>query len=159
MRLLSPSSYYPILALSDFYLSPKKKTDLRDRNFGINEGVLDAVNEYLGDQDEDFYFEWISKLEQRWRKCIKMKADILKNSGKFLIPGYSEVHEALNILIIPFLYRHTYARKVNLKLYAFRALKVLRRIGTTCLVNVHNSYPLLQSPGCKSLFNARKIAL
>ena len=36
------------------------------------EGVIDAVNEYLRDQDEDLYFEVVRKLEQRWKKCIKM---------------------------------------------------------------------------------------
>ena len=70
------------------------------RNFGSNEGVIDAVNEYLGDQDEDFHFERISKLQQQWRKCIKVNGDYIKNSGKLFILGYSEVHEAENFLII-----------------------------------------------------------
>ena len=43
----------------------------RGRNFGSNEGVIDAVDEYLGDRKEGFYFEEIGKLEQRWRKCIE----------------------------------------------------------------------------------------
>ena len=35
-----------------------------------------AVDEYLGDQEEGFLnFEGISKLEQRWRKCIQAKGD------------------------------------------------------------------------------------
>ena len=57
-------------------------------------------NKYLGDQDEDHYNERINNLEQRWRKCIKMKGDYIKNSGKPFIPGYSEVPEAENFLII-----------------------------------------------------------
>ena len=77
-EVLPHPPYSPDLAPSDFYLFPKLKTNLRGRNFGSNEGVIDAVNEYLGDQDEDFYFEGISKLEQRWRKCIKMKGDYIE---------------------------------------------------------------------------------
>ena len=63
MRLRSPSSspIFSRFSPSDFYLFPKLKTNLRGRNFRSNEGVIDAVNEYLGDQDEDFYFEGISK--------------------------------------------------------------------------------------------------
>ena len=76
--------YSPELAPSDFYLFPKRKINLRGGNFGSNESVIDAVNDYMGDQDEDLCFVGISKLEQRWRKCIEMKG-----------------HEAENFLIIP----------------------------------------------------------
>ena len=61
---LSHPSYSPDLAPSDFHIFPKLKTKLCGRNFGSSEGVIDAVNEGLGNQDEDFYFEGISKLEQ-----------------------------------------------------------------------------------------------
>ena len=39
------------------------KINLRGRNFGSNEGVIDAFDNYLEDQKECFYFEGISKLE------------------------------------------------------------------------------------------------
>ena len=77
-EVLAHPPYSPDLAPSDFYLFPKLKTNLHGRNLESNEGVIDAVNEYLGDQDEDFYFEGISKLEQWWRKCIKMKGDYIE---------------------------------------------------------------------------------
>ena len=51
---------------------PSLKTNLCGRNFGSNKGIID-VDEYLGDKEEGFYFEGISKLEQHWRKCIKAK--------------------------------------------------------------------------------------
>ena len=44
----------------------------------INEGVIDAVDEYLRDWEEVFYFEGISKLEQNWRKCIEAKGDYIE---------------------------------------------------------------------------------
>ena len=40
--------YSPDLAPSEFCLFPKLKTNLRGRNFGSNEGVIDAVNECIG---------------------------------------------------------------------------------------------------------------
>ena len=51
--LLHPT-YSPDLVPSDFYLCPKLNTDLRERNFGSNEGVIDAVIVYLRNQGEDF---------------------------------------------------------------------------------------------------------
>ena len=55
--------YLPDLAPTDIYLFPKLNTNLHGGNFGSNEGVIDAVNKYLGNQDEDFCFDGISKLE------------------------------------------------------------------------------------------------
>ena len=66
-EVLPHPPYSPGLAPSDFYLFPKLKPNLRGRNFGSNECAIDAANEFFGDQDEDFYFEGISKLEQRRR--------------------------------------------------------------------------------------------
>ena len=77
-QVLSHASYSPNLAPSDFHPFPNLKTNFRGRNFGSNEGVRDAVDEYLGDQEEGFYFEGISILEQRWRKCIEAKGDYIE---------------------------------------------------------------------------------
>ena len=71
-----PYSLY--MAPSDFYLFPKLKSHLRGTQFRSNEGVTAAVNEYLDDQEKDFYLEGISKLEQRWTKCIALKGDFIE---------------------------------------------------------------------------------
>ena len=63
---------------SDFYLFPKLKSNLRGTQFGNNEGVIVAVNEYLEDQENDFYLKGVSKLEQRWTKCIALKEDFIE---------------------------------------------------------------------------------
>ena len=47
--------YSPELAPLDFYLFPNLKTNLCGRNFESNEGITNAVDEYLGDQEEEFY--------------------------------------------------------------------------------------------------------
>ena len=67
-----PHPHSPDLAPSDFCLFPNLKTNLCGRNFESYEGVLDAVDTYFGDQEES-YFERISKMEQHWRKYIEAK--------------------------------------------------------------------------------------
>ena len=42
------SRYSPDMAPSYFYLFPKLKSHLRGTQYGSNEGVIEAVNEYLG---------------------------------------------------------------------------------------------------------------
>ena len=66
-KVLPHPLYSPDLAPLDFCLFPDLKTNLCGRNFGSNEGIIDIVDGYLGDQEKD-YFEGISKLEQHWRK-------------------------------------------------------------------------------------------
>ena len=48
--------YSPDMAASDFYLFPNLKSHFRDTQYRSNEGVIEAVNEYLGQQEKGFYF-------------------------------------------------------------------------------------------------------
>ena len=57
--------YSPDMVPSDFYLFPKLKYHLRGTQFGSDEGVTEAVNEYLGDPEKAFYVEGVRKLEQK----------------------------------------------------------------------------------------------
>ena len=57
---------------------PNLKTNLRGSNFGSKEGVIYAVDEHLWNQEECFYFERISKLEQRWGKCIVARGEYIE---------------------------------------------------------------------------------
>jgi hypothetical protein len=57
--------YYPDLVPSDFCLLPKLRTKLRGRRFGINKGVMEAVNGFFEDQNREFCFEGLNKLEHR----------------------------------------------------------------------------------------------
>ena len=66
------------MAPSDFYLFQTLKSHFRGTQYGSNEGVIEPVNEYLGDQEKTLYFEGIRKLEQRWAKCIALKADYIE---------------------------------------------------------------------------------
>ena len=51
-EVLPHPPYSPDMAPSDFYLLPKLKANLCGTQFGSNEGVIKAVNEYLGDQGD-----------------------------------------------------------------------------------------------------------
>ena len=86
-EVLPHPPYSPDMAPSDFYLFPKLKSNLRGTQFGSNEGVIAArsnegviaaMNEYLEDQEKDSYLEGISKLEQKWTKCIALKGDYIE---------------------------------------------------------------------------------
>ena len=56
-EILPLPPYSPYMAPSDFNLFQKLKSHLRGTQYGSNEGVIEAVNEYLGDQENAFYFE------------------------------------------------------------------------------------------------------
>ena len=77
-EILSHPPYSLDTAPSDFYLFPKLKSHLRGTQYGSNEGVIEAVNEYLGDREKAFYFEGIRKLEQRWAMYIAFKGEYIK---------------------------------------------------------------------------------
>ena len=65
-KILHHSPYHLDMAPSDFYIFPKLKSHLRVTQYGSNDGVIEAVNDYLGDQEKAFNFEGIRKLKQRW---------------------------------------------------------------------------------------------
>ena len=76
-EILPEPPFSPVMTPSDFYLSQKLKFHFRGTQYSSNEGVIEAVNEYLEDQEKAFYFEGIRKLEQRWAKCIALKGDYI----------------------------------------------------------------------------------
>ena len=77
-EVLPHPPYSPDMASSDFYMFPKLKSNPRGTQFGSNEGVIAAMNEYLEDQEKDFYLEGLSTLEQRWTKCNALKGDYIE---------------------------------------------------------------------------------
>jgi histone-lysine N-methyltransferase SETMAR len=77
-EILPHHPYSPDLAPSDFCLFPYLKTKLRGRSFGSNEGVMEAVNEFFENQNREFYFEGLNKLEHRWVKCIDVESDYIE---------------------------------------------------------------------------------
>ena len=74
IEILPRPPYSPDMAPFDFYPFPKLKSLLRGAQYRSNEGVIEAVNEYLGNS----YFEGIRQLEKRWAKCIALKGDYIE---------------------------------------------------------------------------------
>ena len=73
------------MAPSDFYLFPKLKSHLRGTQYGSDEGVIEAVNEYLGDQEKPSYLNRSEGLNRDWLKAFPCREIILKNNGQILI--------------------------------------------------------------------------
>ena len=44
--------FSPDMAPSDFYLFPKRQFHIRVTQYGSNEGVIEAVNKYLGNHEK-----------------------------------------------------------------------------------------------------------
>jgi hypothetical protein len=76
-EILPQPQYSPDLDRYDIYLFPKMKKRLRGRRFESNEGVIEAVNEFFADQNREFYFEGLNKLEHRWTKCIDVQGNYI----------------------------------------------------------------------------------
>jgi len=67
--------YSPDLAPSDYYLFLKLKKELGGRHFETNDDVIYTVNQFLDDQDADFYEAGICMLQDRWTKCLYLGGD------------------------------------------------------------------------------------
>jgi histone-lysine N-methyltransferase SETMAR len=77
-EILPHPRYSPDLVPSDFYLFPKLKIKLRGRRFGSNEGIIEAVNEFIEDQNREFYFEGLNMSQHRWANCIVIEGDYIE---------------------------------------------------------------------------------
>uniref|UniRef100_A0A0K2SWW6 Histonelysine Nmethyltransferase SETMARlike [Hydra vulgaris] n=1 Tax=Lepeophtheirus salmonis TaxID=72036 RepID=A0A0K2SWW6_LEPSM len=77
-QLVSHPPHSPDLAPSDYYLFPNLKKWLGGKRFYSNEEVIAETNGYFSDLGKSYYSEGISKLEQRWTKCISLKGDYVE---------------------------------------------------------------------------------
>jgi [histone H3]-lysine36 N-dimethyltransferase SETMAR len=77
-ELLDHPPYSPDLAPSDFHLFPNLKEHLRGTVFSSDDDVMNAVNQWLEDQEEEFFQTGIKALEHRWTKCISVGGDYVE---------------------------------------------------------------------------------
>ena len=54
------------------------KNELRGRKFEADEDVMEAVDDFLEEQDAEWYRRGLQKLEQRWTKCIDVRGDYVE---------------------------------------------------------------------------------
>lgn len=58
--------YIPDLAPCDFFLFPKLKEHLKGKKINSDEKVKAEVKRWFNAQSEEFYFDGISKIVNRW---------------------------------------------------------------------------------------------
>ncbi|KAG5320804.1 MOS1T transposase, partial [Pseudoatta argentina] len=66
------------LAPSDFYLFPKLKESLGGHHFNSNDEMNDFVKLFFKKQGTDFYKLGLSKLQNRYKKCIQVQGDYVE---------------------------------------------------------------------------------
>ncbi|KAG5328244.1 SETMR methyltransferase, partial [Acromyrmex heyeri] len=66
------------LLSSDFYLFPKLKESLGGHHFNSNDEVKDFVKLFFKKQGTDFYKLGLSKLQNRYKKCIQVQGDYVE---------------------------------------------------------------------------------
>ena len=71
-------AYSPDLAPFDYHLFGPLKDALRGRRFPSDEGVKEAVHEWLAAQPKTFFSEGIQKLLERWNKRIAKHGDYVQ---------------------------------------------------------------------------------
>ena len=77
-ELIPHHAYSPDLALSDFFLFPNLKKDIRGLHFRSDEEVVMAVEEWVSGKDPGFFNSGLMALEHRWSKCITLEANYIE---------------------------------------------------------------------------------
>ena len=77
-ELIPHPAYSPDLALSDFFLFPNLKKDIRGLHFQFDEEVVTAVEEWVNGKDPDFFSSGLKALEHRWSKCITLDGNYIE---------------------------------------------------------------------------------
>ena len=77
-RVLEHPAYSPDLAPSDYHLFGPFKNALMGRRFTSDEGVKEAVHEWLAAQPKTFFSEGIQKFLERWNKRIVKHGDYIE---------------------------------------------------------------------------------
>ena len=70
--------YSPDLAPCDFFLFPKLKEHLKGTKFNSDEEVKAEIKRWFNAQPEEFYLNGISKLVNRWQKCIALEGSYVE---------------------------------------------------------------------------------
>lgn len=77
-ELLCHPPYSPDLAPSDFHLFRLLKDSLRGRVFKSDEDVIQAINEWIQEQEQTLFLNGIKGLEHRWEKCVALLGDYVE---------------------------------------------------------------------------------
>ena len=75
---LDQPAYSPDLTPSDYYLFRHLKKYLRSSRFEDDASANDAVNGWLEGHSENFYFQGIAWLPEKWDQCINVIGDYIE---------------------------------------------------------------------------------
>ena len=70
--------YSPDLAPSDYHLFSNFKQHFRGQRFSTDDELEYAIEEWLKEQSELFYFTGVEKLRQRYKLCIDKGGDYVE---------------------------------------------------------------------------------
>jgi len=76
--VLEHPAYSPDLAPSDYHIFGPLKDALRGCRFTSDEGVKEAVHEWLAAQPKTFFSKGIQKLLECWNKCIAKHGEYIE---------------------------------------------------------------------------------
>jgi len=79
-QCLDHPPYSPDLAPSDYHLFSglKKKKQLKARHFSSDAEVIAAAETWLDGEPSKFFLSGLQKLEQRHKKCIKLRGEYVE---------------------------------------------------------------------------------
>ena len=77
-EFITHPAYSPDLALSNFFLFPNLKKDIRGLHFPSDEKAVTAVEEWVNGKDPDLFSSWPTALEHRWSKCITLEGNYIE---------------------------------------------------------------------------------
>ena len=77
-ELLRHPSYSPDLAPSDFYLFPKLNEFMKGRKFADDDDATCTANDWLEDQEQEFFYNGIRALENHLTKCISVEENYVE---------------------------------------------------------------------------------
>jgi len=66
------------VALSNYYLFPGLKKQLKGHHFSFDVEAIAAVETWLDRQPSDFFFSGSQKLEQHAKKCIELRGEYVE---------------------------------------------------------------------------------
>ena len=89
-ELIPQPTYSPDLAPSDYFLFPNLKKDIRGHHFWSNEGVVAAVEVWVGDKDPGFFSSGLMAPEHRWSKCIILEGNYIEKEEIDRVLGDAE---------------------------------------------------------------------
>ncbi|PNF16226.1 hypothetical protein B7P43_G15299 [Cryptotermes secundus] len=76
-NLLTHPPYSPDLALSDFYLFGRLKSDLQGMQF-VDDAVIQTVREWTCRQPQAFFEKGIRMLPECWKKCVDARGEYVE---------------------------------------------------------------------------------